>query len=128
MFRIAQLGSTRLVSLALLFLLILAMGMPATGLAKNPYEMHRTVEGDPGDGVLEPSSQESVDTTDPVGLDAIVSTPPSENRVFVHRFPILLFLNGNPAVPVFVTLPRNLFTASAASGFVPSNVFAGRGW
>lgn len=126
MIRNISLGTPSLGFLCILFLLH-SIFLPAMAQAKNPYEVHRATEGDPGDGVLEPVAPTVGETEDEASLP-LSSSFPSWGFESETRFPLIIFIGSDPT-PVILWMPipgpaRSPFESTVA---LPG-LRVGRGW
>ena len=111
-----------------LLFLILSLLVPANVSAKNPYEVHRLTEGDPGDGVLEPVAPPMEEPDHASSLILPTFSLLSGELFPVFRFPIVVFPGHGAIGPVYL-IPYS-YPALNDPEWIPAGAGtrAGRGW
>ena len=119
---------TRILGVLSILFLFLTIFAATAAQAKNPYEMHRDAEGDPGDGVLEPSAP-ATGEPDEMGLQLPLSGSLLTTG-FDREFcvPMLIFVGSEP-IPTFVWIPAQVFIPGHRDWPSPDfGLRTGRGW
>ena len=114
--------------LLLVLLLFLSIIVPAIAEARSPHKRDGDIEGDPGDGVLEPfaSAVESSGNTETLLLPSVpLLCGGSDQGLWV---PLVIFIGSEPT-PVILWMPvhdsaHGLFETTLAG----TRIRAGRGW
>ncbi|MBU8871003.1 MAG: hypothetical protein KOO60_09105 [Gemmatimonadales bacterium] len=109
-------------------LLFLSVLIPTVTQAKNPYEMHRTVEGDPGDGVLGPVTPREKDPEETDSLTVVPAPPPVRELDLWFPLPFIIFMGTNHP-PLILWMPQPYLSHNPYEVTrTKSLVRFGRGW
>lgn len=124
----AQRSCTGRPALLALLLLVLVLFVAGSALAKTPYERHRSTEGDPGDGVLEPVAPPAPEDDERSGIQVDSALLPFGGSQPVTRFPVVLFISGGPTSPLFILLPDSIGPFASTPRHTLFGSVAIRGW
>ncbi len=100
--------------LAFALLIFLATLSPLTADAANPYEYTDRSEGDPGDGVLDPSADDGAGGSSGIkNPDLIASTTGGSSLLTVEFLFVPVYVStGQPGQGTFIFLPRTWNSAA----------------